>query len=140
MEIRLSSPLGGSSTAGTSLTTTRSAPFSSRYSSARARSRPSTSTFTLPSGSFRLCTMLQTVPIVWISSGPGLSRVASCCAERKMRLPRASACSSARIELFRPITNGIIMCGKTTRSRIGTIGRFSIRSALSRPNMFSLRP
>ena len=77
--------------------------------------------------------MLQTVPIVWISSGPGLSRVASCCAERKMRLPRASACSSARIELFRPTTNGIIMCGNTTRSRIGTIGRFSIEIGLVTP-------
>ena len=28
-------------------------------------------------------------------------------------------------ELGRPITNGIIMCGKTTTSRSGTIGRVS---------------
>ncbi len=56
-----------------------------------------------------------------------------------MRLPRASAWSSARIELCRPITKGIIMCGNTTTSRSGTIGRFSITSVLSRPNMASLR-
>ena len=72
--------------------------------------------------------MLQMVPRVWISSGAGLSRVASCWAERKMRLPLTSAYSSALIELGRPMTNGIIMCGKTTTSRSGTMGRVSITS------------
>ena len=33
--------------------------------------------------------------------------------------------SSARIDDGRPITNGIIMCGKTTTSRSGTTGRVS---------------
>ena len=55
-----------------------------------------------------------------------------------MRLPRATAWSSARIELCRPITNGIMVCGNTTTSRIGTMGRVSITS-FSRPNMASLR-
>ena len=75
--------------------------------------------------------MLQIVPRVWISSGPGLSRVASCWAERKIRLPFTSAYSRALMELGRPITNGIIMWGKTTTSRSGTIGRVSITSTFS---------
>src|SRR5437867_3890115 len=45
-----------------------------------------------------------------------------------MRLSLSSACSSARVEEGRPITNGIIMCGKTTTSRNGTIGRVSYSS------------
>ena len=56
-----------------------------------------------------------------------------------MRLPRASAWSSALIELCRPITKGIMVCGNTTTSRIGTMGRVSITSVLSRPNIASLR-
>ncbi len=41
------------------------------------------------------------------------------------------------MELGRPITNGIIMCGNTTTSRSGTMGSVSITSifSLSRPNM-----
>ena len=39
--------------------------------------------------------------------------------------PCASACSSARIDDGRPMTNGIIMCGNTTTSRSGTMGRVS---------------
>src|SRR5262245_19534602 len=35
------------------------------------------------------------------------------------------------MELARPITKGIIMCGNTTTSRSGTIGSVSITSALS---------
>ena len=58
-----------------------------------------------------------------------------------MRLPLTSAYSRALIELGRPITNGIIMCGNTTTSRSGTMGRVSITSAfsLSRPNMVPYR-
>ena len=40
-----------------------------------------------------------------------------------MRLSFSSACSRARVDDGRPITNGIIMCGKTTTSRSGTIGQ-----------------
>ena len=55
----------------------------------------------------------------------GSSTDASCWAARKIRLSLSSACSSARVELGRPMTNGIIMCGKTTTSRNGTIGSVS---------------
>src|SRR6266571_441125 len=130
-DITASMPPPVSTCLGISFATTRKKPCSSLNSSARPRSRPSTSTFTLPPGSLRLWTMLQMVPRVWISSGPGLSRVASCWAERKMRLPFTSAYSRALMELGRPITNGIIMCGNTTTSRSGTIGRVSITSVLS---------
>src|SRR6266545_6582833 len=82
----------------------------------------------LPSGSFRLWTTLATHPIVKMSSGRGSSTDASCCAARKMRLSFSNACSSARVDDGRPITNGIIMCGKTTTSRSGTIGRVSYSS------------
>src|SRR6185295_16880249 len=63
-----------------------------------------------------------------MSSGRGSSTDASCCAARKMRLSLSSACSSARVDDGRPMTNGIIMCGKTTTSRSGTIGRVSYSS------------
>src|SRR5205085_12650441 len=82
----------------------------------------------LPSGSFRLWTTFATQPIVKMSSGRGSSTDASCCAARKIRLSLRSACSSARVEEGRPITNGIIMCGKTTTSRSGTIGSVSYSS------------
>ncbi len=41
----------------------------------------------------------------------------------------------ALMELGRPMTKGIIMCGNTTTSRSGTIGSVSISSVLSCPNM-----
>src|SRR5438552_17599533 len=64
-----------------------------------------------------------------MSSGRGSSTDASCCAARKMRLSLSSPCSSARVDEGRPMTNGIIMCGKTTTSRRGTIGRVSYTSS-----------
>src|SRR5205809_7776055 len=63
-----------------------------------------------------------------MSSGRGSSIEASCCAARKIRLSFSSACSSARVDDGRPITNGIILCGKTTTSRSGTMGRVSYTS------------
>src|SRR4051812_40254298 len=63
-----------------------------------------------------------------MSSGRGSSTDASCCAARKIRLSFSSACSSARVDEGLPMTNGIIMCGKTTTSRRGTIGRVSYTS------------
>src|SRR6266545_4929241 len=63
-----------------------------------------------------------------MSFGCGSSIDASCCAARKIRLSFPSACSSARVEDGRPITNGIIMWGKTTTSRSGTIGSVSYSS------------
>src|SRR5262249_21129096 len=66
-----------------------------------------------------------------MSAGCGSSTAASCWAARKIFLSVASACSSARVDDGRPITNGIIMCGKTTTSRKGTTGRVSYWSIRS---------
>src|SRR5580698_4838220 len=48
---------------------------------------------------------------------------ASCCVARKIFLSPAMASSSARTLDSRPTTNGVIMKGKITTSRIGIIGR-----------------
>src|SRR5205823_12659280 len=82
-------------------------------------------------GSFSDCTMLAPQPIVGMSAGCGSSVAASCWAARKTFLSVASACSSARVDDGRPMTNGIIMCGKTTTSRSGTTGRVSYTSKMS---------
>ena len=52
--------------------------------------------------------------------------LASCCVARKIRLSRASASSSARTLDSRPTTNGVIMNGKMTTSRMGIIGSFLV--------------
>src|SRR5216684_6846873 len=88
-----------------------------------ARSTPSTSTLMLPSGSFRLWTMLTTVPTLKISLGLGSSMEASCCVARKIFLSPAIASSRARTLDSRPTTNGVIMNGKITTSRMGIIGK-----------------
>ena len=67
--------------------------------------------------------MLATVPTEKISSGRGSSTLASCCVARKIFLSPASASSSARTLDSRPTTNGVIMCGKMTTSRMGIIGK-----------------
>src|SRR5712692_9639141 len=48
--------------------------------------------------------------------------LASCCVARKIFLSPASASSSARTLDSHPTTNGVIMCGKMTTSRMGIIG------------------
>ena len=80
----------------------------------------------LPSGSFRLCTMLTMVPTWKISLGLGSSMLASCWVARKIFLSPASASSSARTLDSRPTTNGVIMKGKMTTSRIGIMGSFLV--------------
>src|SRR6266480_3311644 len=47
---------------------------------------------------------------------------ASCCVARKIFLSAARASSSARTLDSRPTTNGVIMKGKMTTSRMGIIG------------------
>src|SRR5271165_2036843 len=91
-----------------------------------ARSSPSTRTLILPSGSFRLWTMLTTVPTWKISWGLGSSMLASCCVARKIFLSPASASSNARTLDSRPTTNGVIIEGKMTTSRIGIMGSFLV--------------
>src|SRR5215472_7028928 len=76
----------------------------------------------LPSGSFRLCTMLTTQPTLKISLGLGSSMEASCWVARKIFLSPAMASSRARTLDSRPTTNGVIMNGKITTSRMGIIG------------------
>src|SRR5215471_10671175 len=67
--------------------------------------------------------MLTIVPTLKISSGFGSSMEASCCVARKIFLSPAMASSSARTLDSRPTTNGVIMYGKMTTSRMGIIGR-----------------
>src|SRR5579863_7715858 len=67
--------------------------------------------------------MFAMVPTEKISSGRGSSTLASCCVARKIFLSPASASSSARTLDSRPTTNGVIMCGKMTTSRMGIIGK-----------------
>src|SRR6202521_1515134 len=88
------------------------------------RSMPSTSTLMFPSGSFRLCTMLTMVPTWKMSPALGSSMLASCCVARNIFLSLARASSSARTLGSRPTTNGVIMYGKMTTSRMGIIGSF----------------
>src|SRR5512146_778229 len=49
---------------------------------------------------------------------------ASCCVARKIFLSAASASSRARTLDSRPTTNGVIMRGKMTTSRMGIMGSF----------------
>ena len=49
---------------------------------------------------------------------------ASCCVARKIFLSAASASSRARTLDSRPTTNGVIMNGKMTTSRMGIMGSF----------------
>src|SRR5580704_6302734 len=50
--------------------------------------------------------------------------LASCCVAKKIFLSQASASSSARTLDSRPTTNGVIMYGKMTTSRMGIMGIF----------------
>src|ERR1035437_9447299 len=52
--------------------------------------------------------------------------LASYCVARKILLSWASASSSARTLDSRPTTNGVIMNGKMTTSRMGIIGSFLV--------------
>src|SRR5260370_10516953 len=85
---------------------------------------PSTSTLMFPSGSLRLCTILTMVPTWKMSPALGSSMLASCWVARNIFLSLARACSSARTLDSRPTTNGVIMYGKMTTSRMGIIGSF----------------
>ena len=84
-----------------------------------------------PLGSLRLWMMFAMVPIALMSSGFGLSTLASFWVARKIFLFWESACSTAINELFRPTTKGIMVCGKTTTSLSGTMGRVSRLSFLN---------
>jgi hypothetical protein len=87
-----------------------------------ARCTPSTSTFTVPSGSLSICRMLDTQPISNMSSGFGSSLPAAFCATSMIWRPASIAASSALIDFGRPTNSGITMCGNTTTSRSGSSG------------------
>src|SRR2546430_14582165 len=61
-----------------------------------------------------------------MSFGRGLSIVGSCCVARKTRLSPCMAASRAATEDSRPIKKAAIWKGKTTTSRMGTIGIFAV--------------
>ena len=87
-----------------------------------ARCTPSTSTFTVPSGSLSICRMLETQPTSNMSSGLGSSLPAAFCATSMIWRPASMAASSALIDFGRPTNSGMTMCGKTTTSRSGSSG------------------
>ena len=91
-----------------------------------ARRPPSTSTFTVPSGSFSSCRIVETVPMRKMSSTDGSSWEAFFCATSRICLSSFITASSARTDFSRPTNSGTIMCGKTTISRSGST---AIRSA-----------
>ena len=85
-----------------------------------ARSPPSTSRRTVPSGSFSICSTRATVPTGWMSSAAGSSSRSVFWVARKRCLPPFMASSTARTERRRPTKKGTIMWGNTTMSRSGT--------------------
>ena len=89
----------------------------------RARCWPSTSTFTVPSGSLSICRMVETQPTSNMSATDGSSLAAAFCATSMMRRSASMAASSALMLLGRPTNSGMTMCGKTTTSRRGSSGR-----------------
>src|SRR5256885_2782801 len=97
----------------------------------RARWLPSTSTFTVPSGSLSICRMFEMQPILYRSSAVGSSLAADFCATSKMLLPASMAISIALIDFGRPTKGGMTMCGNTTTSRSGSSGYWLGAEAIS---------
>src|SRR3990172_5873744 len=111
-----------------------------RYWRSFARNRPSTSTLTVPSGSFRIWTMWATVPMGKISPSPGSFVAASFWAARKMSRSCASEASRAAIDLSLPMKRGTTMCGNTTMSRNGSSGRILFLSSMRPPLRTAVPP
>jgi hypothetical protein len=88
----------------------------------RARCPPSTSTLTVPSGSFSSCSTVPTVPTMKMSAVVGSSCAAFFCVTSRICLSSFITSSSARTDFSRPTNSGTIMCGKTTMSRSGRTG------------------
>ncbi len=89
----------------------------------RARTFPSTSTLTVPSGSRSSWMMVPTVPTAKMSSSPGSLVLAFFWAHSRMALSPFMASSRAAIDFCRPTKSGTTMCGKTMMSRSGSSGR-----------------
>ncbi|MNK67521.1 hypothetical protein D3C87_868600 [compost metagenome] len=114
------SPPSGAST-GVTLAEKCVSPSSMRFT--RARCWPSTSTFTVPSGSLSICRMVETQPTSNMSSTEGSSLAAAFWATSMMRRSASIASSSALMLFGRPTKSGITMWGNTTTSRSGSSGR-----------------
>jgi hypothetical protein len=87
---------------------------------------PSTSTFTVPSGSLSICRILETQPIAYMSCGPGSSFAADFCATSRIDFPASIAVSIALMDFGRPTNSGITMWGNTTTSRSGSSGYWTM--------------
>src|SRR5580658_163324 len=90
--------------------------------------------------------MLTMQPTLKISLGLGSSVEASCCVARKIFLSPAIASSRARTLDSRPTTNGVIIYGKMTTSRMGIIGSrlvsdfsFEVSMVIGEPETPSLK-
>ena len=73
----------------------------------KARCWPSTSTFTVPSGSLSICRMVEMQPTSNMSETDGSSLAAAFCATSMMRRSVSMANSSALMLLGRPTNNGM---------------------------------
>jgi hypothetical protein len=98
----------------------------SLYFTTLARSTPSTSTLTVPSGSFKSCRTLASVPTSKIASVAGSSSDAFFWVANRINVSDFITSSSAWIDFSRPTNSGTIMCGKTTMSRSGSTGKARI--------------
>src|SRR6266850_5979359 len=128
----------GAASTGTADASAIQCVFPSTTSRMCARVPPSTSTFTVPSGSFSICRMLDTQPIEYMSCGPGSSLAADFCATSRIDFPASIAVSIALIDFGRPTKSGITMWGNTTTSRSGSSGYWlgavdTISSAMAFP-------
>ena len=76
-----------------------------------ARCKPSTNTFTVPSGSLSICNTVATVPTSYKSDSSGSSLLADFCATNRISLLPSEANSSALTDFARPTKRGITKCG-----------------------------
>src|SRR5437588_2413543 len=124
---RIASTSGaGVPSSGTELASATQCVRTSSTSRICARVPPSTSTFTVPSGSFSICRMFDTQPIAYMSCGVGSSLAADFCATSRIDFPASIAVSIALMDFGRPTNSGITMCGNTTTSRRGSSGYWTI--------------
>ena len=112
-----------SGVASTGVTVAMKCDSASSIDATSARCCPSTSTFTVPSGSLSICRMVETHPTSNMSATEGSSLAAAFWATSMMRRSASMAISRALMLLGRPTKSGITMWGNTTTSRKGNSGR-----------------
>ena len=87
------------------------------------RSSPSTKTRTVPSGNFKSCRIFAIQPRSKRSFAAGSSVSDSFCVKSTMRFSACITSSRAAIDFSRPTKSGTTICGKTTISRRGRMGK-----------------